>query len=946
MRSALEPSKATWYLVKVAKRGLGAWLYDEDRWPSGFAGGIVPARSEEYRTKAILMCMSGRLYDAKEAVRIFKCDLVNGGPENLKPVAEGEDEERGKTYLYFNLYTAPIGNIGYSGYSYIDVLSPKAVKAFIESTYEAYYKRVGRWFGSSIPGIFTDEPNLIGPFSNEAFRDWVRGLFHISSSPIYTLPWTRDLPEYFLKKKGYDLRDHLPGLFFNVNDFTKVRYDYWNTVTDLYVEAYSKQLYDWCDRHNLKLTGHYLLEDTLMSQLRAIGAAMPHYEYQHIPGIDHIGKNIAQPLTVKQVSSVAEQLGKERVLTETLSFGGFTFEDRKWIGDWHYVLGINFLNQHLSLYSMRGLRKRDCPPNLFYQQPWWRYNQLIADYYARLSYALSRGKRTVDIMVLHPIASAWAVYTPLNAGEVEKLDHSLEWLIETLLENHRDFELGDETIIRRHGKVDGIRLAVGRSSYRAVIIPPSKTLSRSTLKILNEYANKGGMLIAINPAFSMVEGRESNEIKGLLKNAVEVENRDEENLLKALERLPSSVKINIEDGQPARKVWYNLRREGGQQILFMANIDREKEYETMVKIGGTGNVEEWNLFNGEVQAVPSRFEEGYIVVDLYFPPVGSHLLVIDEKKEPLAHKKKATIGEINEIAMGEKWRFKRLDPNVLTLDRCKIKFENGQYSELIPVWRAYTQMRSRQPIGPIVSTRIGSAFGVRYEFESGLESISSRQIYLVLENPEKYSIRVNGEEIEYKDIGYWVDTTFSKIDIKNLVRHGKNTVEISGKIDFETEIENCYIIGDFGVENAQDKSFKLIEEQKELESSNIVYQGYPFFAGTISYTQDFDVPEKKGKALLEIENLNAVVTKVLLNGNEAGYIFVKPHELDVTDLIEEGTNTLEIQITNDLRNTGIQRMFMFMGFGPEEVHFGETQKFVPTGVGKARIKLLGTSGEE
>ncbi|MEM2936493.1 MAG: glycoside hydrolase, partial [Candidatus Bathyarchaeia archaeon] len=63
--------------VKEAeRRGMGAWLYDEDKWPSGFAGGMVPAKSSEYRGKALLMWMSGRLDEVEDAIRIFKCDLV------------------------------------------------------------------------------------------------------------------------------------------------------------------------------------------------------------------------------------------------------------------------------------------------------------------------------------------------------------------------------------------------------------------------------------------------------------------------------------------------------------------------------------------------------------------------------------------------------------------------------------------------------------------------------------------------------------------------------------------------------------------------------------------------------------------------------------------------------------------------------------------------------
>ncbi len=80
-----------------------------------------------------------------------------------------------------------------------------------------------------------------------------------------------------------------------------------------------------------------------------------------------------------------------------------SFFHRKWIGDWQAALGISFINHHLSLYSMRGERKRDYPANLFYQQPWWSEERGLADYFARLCAAVSEGKRQVDILVIQPL---------------------------------------------------------------------------------------------------------------------------------------------------------------------------------------------------------------------------------------------------------------------------------------------------------------------------------------------------------------------------------------------------------------------------------------------------------------------------------------------------------------------------------------------------------------
>ena len=192
---------------------------------------------------------------------------------------------------------------------------------------------------------------------------------------------------------------------------------------------------------------------------------MQHYEYMQQPGIDHLGRGLHNPWVEKQAASVASQLGKKRVLSESYGVAGqsLSFHDRRWIGTWQYALGINFLNHHVAQYSLRGIRKRDYPPTLSPHQPWWRYNRIVADYFARLSYLLSQGRRMVDILVISSIGSAWCEYRPSDWGPVEEISRGFEELAHKLLSRQLDFEYGEESIIERHSAVEGSLLRVGRS---------------------------------------------------------------------------------------------------------------------------------------------------------------------------------------------------------------------------------------------------------------------------------------------------------------------------------------------------------------------------------------------------------------------------------------------------------------------------------------------------
>ena len=131
---------------------------------------------------------------------------------------------------------------------YVDLLNPKVVKAFIDCTYKAYKNKLGGDFGgATMPGFFTDEPQ------------YARN----------KIPWSYALPAEFKKTNGYDVTDKLPLLFVEGEGYEKYRFDFWRVVNRLYCESFGKQIYDWCNSHNCKFTGHAMLEDNLYCQMSA-----------------------------------------------------------------------------------------------------------------------------------------------------------------------------------------------------------------------------------------------------------------------------------------------------------------------------------------------------------------------------------------------------------------------------------------------------------------------------------------------------------------------------------------------------------------------------------------------------------------------------------------------------------------------------------------------------
>ncbi len=505
-------------MVKEAqKQGLRAWIYDEDRWPSGFAGGKVLESHPEFRQKILVVVetqelpdlqqkqimLTGRLYDVKPLKVFLAAKKSNTALSSFTDITEKiKNETFGKAsppqiYLIFYRAMPAFPEEWFNGHNYVDLMDEEAVKTFLRLTHEEYKKRVGSFFGTTVPGFFTDEPSYT----------------FIPSDPPVFVPWTEIFPEIFRKKKKYDVLNELPALFYDAPDAEKYRYDFWSVLTERFVENYTKQLYQWCDKNKLKLTGHFIIEDTLAGQIQW-GANMMHYQYEHMPGIDHLGRNINDVITPKQVSSVAHQTGRQRVHSETYGGGGWNLTPfyQKWIADWEFALGIHFINQHLFHYSLRGQRKHDYPPSFFYHEPYWKHYKKISDYMARLSYILSQGKFYASVLVLHPIGSAWCEYTPSGVEKINELSSAFVKLTENLLARHVSFDFGDEMLMEKMAGVKGKTLNVGKMSYTTVVIPPSVSLRSSTVKLLQQFSSNGGKIIAVKPLPYLVDGRKAKNI--------------------------------------------------------------------------------------------------------------------------------------------------------------------------------------------------------------------------------------------------------------------------------------------------------------------------------------------------------------------------------------------------------------------------------------------------
>ena len=468
-----------------AKKGFYTYLYDEDKWPSGSAGGrTIAANPEEFIKKVLFyqkMEVVGpqtiNLNLQKHPMSIFAGRIsVNGNYSSASQVNLTDQAT----------WKVPAGRWAISSFEMqkdpdkqIDYLDSAAVAKFIEITHEEYFKRFGPFFGNTIPGIFFDE------------------IYANYSKMTENIFWTDDFLQKFKKIKGYDLTEKLPLILFSdPGKSEKLRCDYFEVVKELYVKAWFKQYADWCAAHKIFATGHttekllhYKRQSdyfSTMGQLQVPGTDNEEYRYGFPRMIDWYN--------TKQISSIGHLYDRKRVMAESMGGGGYVIplEEYKYGFSMLGVYGVNLFIPHLFHYTMDSPETQsDWPPSWFYTNPYWKYFKPLADFASRISYMNSLGRAVTDVAILFPLTDLW------ENGYPDKVDDAYYKAVQQeLLDNHIGYDIIDPASLAA-AKIDEKKIYAGNGKYSVLVLPAIHAIRTDVLRQIAEFVEKGGTVIAL-----------------------------------------------------------------------------------------------------------------------------------------------------------------------------------------------------------------------------------------------------------------------------------------------------------------------------------------------------------------------------------------------------------------------------------------------------------------
>lgn len=885
---------------KAKEERMRAYLYDEDRWASGAAGGYV-TREERYRARYLLFTTvsyeqaeenpasvpvdsprtgKGRLL-ARYAVRLND----EGELAEYRLLKDGQQADAAETawYAYLEIEKE---SPWFNNQTYVNTLDKKAIERFVEITHERYKEVVGNEFGGAVQSIFSDEPQ----FSRKTTLGFA------GEKKDVVLPWTDDLPDTFRAAYGEELLAGLPELYWELpgGAVSLIRYHYHDHIAERFAEGFADTVGTWCARNGLLLTGHMMEEPTLKSQTAALGEAMRSYRSFQLPGIDMLC-DWREYTTAKQAQSAAHQFGCPGVMSELYGVTNWDFDFRghKLAGDWQAALGVTLRVPHLTWVSMEGEAKRDYPASIGYQSPWYTEYPMVEDHFARLNTVLTRGKAQVRLGVIHPVESYWLHWGPSEATALvrDEMDEHFQSLAQWLLYGLIDFDYISESLLPQQCEAGNAPLSVGEMAYDVVLVPDCQTLRATTVDRLESFVAAGGRLVFAGRIPELVDAKPSSRVKELAQRA-ECISFSKGAILAALDGV-RFVDIRDDKGMRTTNLLHQVRAEGDTRYVFLCHGEKPENPDVcprediVLRIRGEWKVRRMDTATGEIAPLHVAYEKGRTVLRYAFYAYDSLLIELTpgraEAGEDAPAEKKFdyyALWHPVEIALSE--------PNVLLLDTAQYAFDDEENwrdeEELLRADDAFREelgypLRKKEVAQPWVVPDEPITHHLRLKFTVHSE-MEIKAPQLALEKAESVEIAVNGCPVDNASVGWFVDESIKKVQLPDLPA-GDSVIELTLPFGRRSNVEWCYLLGDFGV-RVQGAEKTVIPPVRRLGFGDWTTQGLPFYCGNVTYK----IPVRVGKDMLTIRvpQYRGSVLGMEMDGVRQGDMAYAPYEYTFTNL--------------------------------------------------------------
>jgi hypothetical protein len=554
-------------------------------------------------------------------------------------------------------------------YSFAPASGPRTLLVFISSRSGMMVKRPS----AGAEGFVLDhydraalETHLhaVGDPLLSAFGDHPPYAVFSDSLEDYASDWTPALLTEFEKRRGYDLRPHLPALVMNTGPETAaIRHDWGRTLTELADQNYLVPLQAYAQQHHTLLRSQtYGFPPVTLSSNRL--ADLPEGEGK---ATFMMWREFSD---TRWAASAGHLFHRPVISSETwtwLHSPAFraTPLDMKAEADLHFLQGINQLVGHGWPYSpsMAGEPgwRMYAAAAFNTHNPWFFAMHDLAGYLQRVSFALRQGQPANDVALLLPNDDVWSnffVRTQKRASPTSPAGFDESGSNVTIDESMEHY-LGKQVIAQvldagfNLDFIDADAIDSLGIPYRILVLPSVDRLPVATYEKILDFARKGGIVIATKrmpataPGFMHAE-RDSARLKQLsqelfhsnIATAQLVE--DETQLGAALKKL---AKPDMSLTPPTPAIGFIHRKLANGDLYFVANTANEPKQATAHFRDTANHAESWDAFTGEFAGLP-----GAQGIELDLAPYESKLIFFSASAKsgaPLPRPTETTLEDIS-----------------------------------------------------------------------------------------------------------------------------------------------------------------------------------------------------------------------------------------------------------------------------------------------------------
>lgn len=538
-------------LERLKKLNMKAIYYDDQDFPSGWAGGELAEKYPEAINKMLVMFeyMCGENEIVHRKIEDGTLMSVVGYEIDYHEVVDLRDNI---VDGYID-WKPPMGNWCVLQFickvntdsKYVNYLNYEASQKFINLTYKRFTDRFSDYIGDVVDMTFYDDIQFNAPNRRS---------------------WDDTFNDVFMEEFGFDPAPYYPAMYMDIGRNTAhMKALFFNCRSLMLTKGFFKAVSDFTKSHGLIATGHVAEPKTIASPWLH-GDSMLYQKQAGATGLDLVHAYCYGTNGIKFASSSAYNFDKELVTCEI--FGNYNILNKEIMyknAMNAFARGVNFMIPHtLWLSGNAKIPHEVSHRNSQFKDILPAFN----DFVARSQTLLQGGRHVCDIAILYPIYSLQAqthLYeAPAKGFEFPATPSNADFMnLMNLLQNYscRDFTLlHPETLLERCFSEEGILYLsndINFEQYRVLIIPGTTMISIKNLRQIEKYFNEGGTIIATTelPSISFEFNAEEPD-----------ENYDDE----VNEIIENIFGICAENVNKFKDFYYNENENGGKAYFLLS----------------------------------------------------------------------------------------------------------------------------------------------------------------------------------------------------------------------------------------------------------------------------------------------------------------------------------------------------------------------------------------